>query len=478
VKNWILITIFLACFYAGKGQNARVVLVNHELRWASESRFPNYFLDQHIRDSVFSDTRIELMKMLQTKDVTFPDGVKYKIINGFGNQKVEMPGASSGTDTEIAIFSFITRGTVGFAVFWKLNILIRRGGQMVWAKEVVHELEYYDASGYFSSRRWLSPEEFRSVFGRLVKEALGTLPESDEKILLGSPEKKEQLVKSLFPDSQRMLLKIRGEWMTAGNFAALIESGSDTLARLDYREGWETESVSVSGPALFAALFTEITGIDVAYQQKVVREKKGTMRFPDGKKTKVRLSWIEFQERTVKDEEGTTRITEPLVTRLYDEGSKTGEFLYTSRERVHFTDQTKTKFNIFTGYQDENTLGTEFTHRIEGYWGDTPIFAEMNEFHGIIEVAADSVLIAMMVVQNVNPDSHSFGKAKLAKNKKFVTSSSAVGKQSLDKAEKVEWYPLYLRTGATAEVGELCMKILSCLFNGMGNAVQPEIIQE
>ncbi len=473
MKTWILITIALLLFQISNGQNARVLLVKHELRWTDETRFPNYFLFSDLRDSIFDDTRKELIKRLQVEDVTFPGQVEYRIINGTGNQKKEMPAATSAERPEIGIFSFITRATVGFTMYWKLSIIVRQNGQTIISNEVSHELEYYDASGYISSRCWLSAENFRMTFGRLVKEALGSLPASNERITVGSPEEKEELIRTLFPDSERALLKINGAWKNANNFAALLEVGNDTLVRLDYRAGWDRESAMPSASGIFASLFTEITGIDMSYEQKVILEKKGTMWFPDGRITKIRLRWIEMQERSVRGEGGISTITGPLVTELYDGETREGDFLYTNRVKVHTTDQTKESFNIWTGYQAENTLGSEQTHRIEGYLGDTTIFSEYNEYYGIIEVSADSALLAMMVAQNCNPESRSFGRARMTKNKVTMVGGSSIGKQSLDDNQKVEWYPIYLPMNTSKETGEMCLKILSCLFFGMGNQGQP-----
>lgn len=472
MKTRILITVALFIFQISIGQNARVLLVKHELRWTNETRFPNYFLYTDLRDSIFSDTRQELMNKHQAGDVAFPEKVEYRIIAGTGNQKTEMPVATSTEGPEIGIFSFITRATVGFAMYWKMRIIVRENGQTVISKEVSHELEYYDDSGYLTSRCWLSPEDFRAIFGRLVKEALGSLPASDEKIILGSPEEKEELIRTLFPDSQRALLKIKGAWRDAGNFTALLEAGSDTLVSLDYRAGWDSETAVPSASGIFASLFTEVTGIDMYYEQKVILEKKGIMRFPDGRKTKIRLRWIEMQERTVKGEDGISTITAPLVTELYDGETREGDFLFTRQVKVHTTDQTKESFNIWTGYQNENTLGSESTQRIEGFMGDTAIFSEFNEYYGIIEVSADSVLLAMMVAQNCNPESRSFGGARMTKNKVTMVGGASVGKQSLENTQKVEWYPIYLPVNASKETGEMCLKILSCLFFGMGTQGQ------
>ncbi len=297
MKHLILILAAFSLFHLCNGQNAKVLVLKHELRWTDEARFPNYFLYPDLRDSIFSDIRMELSKTINVQDVLFPERVEYKIINGFGNQKVELPEKVSGAEPEIGIFSFITRATSGFAMYWKMNIIIRQNGKTILTKAVSHELEYFDASGYLTSRRWLSPDEFRQIFGRLVKEALGVLPASDEKITLGSPEEKEELIRSLFPHSKRVLLKINGAWRDAGNFSALLEAPGDTLVRLNYHEGWESESARPGRSAIFSTLFTEITGIDMMYEQKVIREKKGTVKFSDGQKTIIRLKWIEMQER-------------------------------------------------------------------------------------------------------------------------------------------------------------------------------------
>jgi hypothetical protein len=207
-------------------------------------------------------------------------------------------------------------------------------------------------------------------------------------------------------------------------------------------------------------------------------EKKGTMRFPDGRITKIRLRWIEMQERSVKGDGGITTISTPLVTELYDGETKEGDFLFTRQMKVHTTDQTKESFNIWTGMQTENTLGSESTQRIEGFLGDRAIFSELNEFYGIIEVSVDTVLLAMIVAQNCNPESRSYGGARMTKNKVTMVGGSSIGKQSLDNTEKVEWYPIYLPVNATKETGEMCLKILSCLFFGMGTQGQPAVYPE
>lgn len=470
MKTIMIIVVAVLLFYTGVGQNATVVLVKHELRWTDETRFPNYFLDPEVRDSIFGDTRTELMKYLNVNEVVFPKEIEYRIIDGFGKQKVEMPATNPGPEPQIAIFSFITRETSGYAMYWHLNILIKENGKGVVTRNASHELEYYDASGYLSPRCWLSALEFRSIFSQLVKEAIGSVPESDEKILLGSPEEKEKLVRSLFPDSQRALLKIRGAWRNAGNFSALIESGTDTLVKMNYRQGWESEYIIPTGKAVFAGLFTSMTGLDIAYEQKVVREIRGSMLFSDRRKVRIRLKWLEIQERTVTEGVYSFRVTAPLVAEIVEGDRMVGQFVCTYRSLVHTSDRTTEKFSLMTGYRSTNTFGTEQVYRIDGYLDETQVYAEFNEYHGIMAMGTDTALMAMMVVQNCNPDSRTYGRSGLSKNKKVsFSASSSLGKPSLDDAGKTEWYPVYLPENVSREEGETCMKILSCLFFGIGS---------
>ena len=272
MKTWILIIVAFLLFQVSIGQNARVLLVKHELRWTDETRFPHYFLYTDIRDSIFNDIRQELMNKLQVGEVIFPEKVEYNIIYGNGRHKTEMPAETSAEGPEIAIFSFITRATTTFAMYWKMTIVVRENGQTIISNEVSHELEYYDDSGYLSAKCWLSEKNFRAIFGRLVKEALGSFPATDEKITVGSPEEKEEIIRTLFPDSQRALLKISGAWRNANTFAALLEVGSDTLVTLDYRAGWDSQTYVPSTSSIFASLFTSIAGVDMSYEQKVIKE--------------------------------------------------------------------------------------------------------------------------------------------------------------------------------------------------------------
>jgi hypothetical protein len=473
IKTIFLITSTLLLSYVSVAQQARIVVFDHELRWTDETKFPNYFLIPEVRNSIFNDTKLELMNYLKVPDIKLPEDVKYKIINGFGKQKVEFPNDISGNDPIIGISSFITRANVGYAIFWKLILVIKQNNKIILGKEVSHELEYSNASGYVTAQQWISPEEFQEIFIGLVREALGVSPSSNEKIVLGSQEAKEEKVRSLLSQPVKHMLKINGAWHSAGNFSALLEAGNDTILNFYFKE---VETLSYAKPYLLApilaGLLAKATGMDVSYEEKVRHEKKGTLFFSDSQNFEIKLKWIAFETRSVpsNDVYTSTQISNPLTAELYGNKQQAGYFIYTRVENVHVTDRTKDNINVFTGHQMENTLGTELIHRIEGSLNTKSITAEYNESLGIIIVKSGEELMAIMVVQNCNPESRSIGRAAVSKNKIFVMSPGQISKKpSLKNEKSVEWYAIYFPASISDESKIQAIETLLCLFFGMGN---------
>lgn len=451
-------------------QHAQVVVFKHELRWTDETRFPNYFLYQDIRDSIFKDTKLELMNYLKVPEVKLPEAVAYTIINGFGSQKIQLPKTGSGDDFEIGLFSFITRATVGELMFWKLNIVIRQNNKIILEKEVSHELEYFNVSGYVTSQQWISPEEFHTVFKRLVKEGLGVLPANKQKIVLGSLENQEKKASALLLQPKRHLLKINGDWKSASKFSAILESTNDTILNFNFEDEliWEFPKPTLS--EFLAPIFTDVTGIGISYDNKVNYQKKGTLTFSDGQKFGINLKWIEIETKSTKNDEVTKqRVSSPLIAELYNDKEQIGSFLYTRLENVRSTAKTEGKFNPFNGYQTKNTLGIEQIHRIEGSLYNKPLFAEYNENRGIIEIRSGEERLGIMVVQNCNPENQSMSNVTLSKNKRFISSSSGnIGKPSLENTKSVEWYPFYFPENSSDNSRKICIETMVCLFFGIG----------
>ncbi len=483
MKAIFLFTAVFLLLQSCLAQEAQVAVFRHELRWTDETRFPNYFVSAPVRDSVFNDTRIELMNYLKVPDVKLPKEVEYRIINGFGKQNVDMQGDIPGHPPVIGIFSFITRATSGYAIFWKLKLVIRQDNKIILEKEIAHELEYFNVSGYVSPQLWMSPEEFRVTFKRMLDEALGVIPPNGEKIVLGLQEdaqeqarflvtlrENEHLADSLVPQPVRCLLKINGAWKSAGNFSARLDNGNETGSDFYFKQGGNFQWPQPSFSSVLASLFSETTGINIEYDQKVTNQINGRLTFADGQQVGLKLKWMEIATRSTLSDDVSSRITAPLTAELYDEKVQAGYFLYTRTEETTVTDKTRVKFNAFTGHQKENTLGSEWIHRIKGSIYNKPIFAEYNETHGIIKVQSGDEVLGIMVVQNCNPDSRSIGNVSLSKNKLIMASSGrTIGKPSLKDEKKLEWYPVYFPASATNDSRKICIETLVCLFFGIGN---------
>jgi len=470
MKAKYLTTVAVLLCFVSFAQNAQVVVFKHELRWTDETRFPNYFLYQDIRDSIYKDTKLELIKYLKVSDVKLPEAVAYKIINGFGSQKVELPKTVSNNDFEIGLFSFITRATVGELMFWKLNVVIRQNNKIIFQKEVSHELEYFNVSGYVTSQQWLSPEEFHDVFQRLVKEALGVLPASNERIILGSLENQEKKASALLLNPTRQLLKINGAWKSASNFSAKLESADESILDFNFKDKmiWEFPKPTLSD--FLAPLFTDATGIEISYDKIIKAQKKGTLFFSDGQKFGINLKWIEMETKSTKSDEVTSqRISNPLIAELYNEKEQIGYFLYTQSEEVRTTDKTQRKLNPFNGYQTQNTLGIEQIYRIEGSLYHKPLFAQYNENRGIIEIQSGDERLGVMVVQNCNPENRSIGNVTLSKDKRIISSGGNIGKPSMENTKSIEWYPIYFPEKSSSDAKKICVETLICLFFGIGN---------
>lgn len=451
-------------------QDAKVVVFKHELRWTDESRFPNYFQLPAIKDSVFLNARLDLMNVLKVNEIIFPDEIAYNIFTGFGKQKVEMPKSKNGSKYEVGIFSFITRATSGWAMFWNFRVIVNSSGKTLIDKEVRHELEYFNPSGYQTSIRWMYPDEFSKIFGRLFKECIGILPANNDKIVLGSIDEMENRLLSNFPDLKKFTFKINGAWKNGGNFSARLESDHDTVLHLSHTTGftWEIAAPTFSG--LLADLFTSTTGIDVLFEQKVYGQQNGTNTYSDGSRDAMRMRWIEFETRSVKDPEGFIReVSGPVTVEIFNEKAQSGYFLFTRQRILNSTSQTKEKLDLFTGIKTTNSLGIESINRLEGMISNKKTMAIYNENSGYIIIKADNDVIAAMLVQNTNPDNKEISQQKMSENKKWVTSSSQnITKPKMNDEKKIEWYPVYISENADKETMKNCLKILICMFIGMG----------
>ena len=478
IKGWfagirasIIILLFLFQPMAGFSQDANVVTFNHTIRWLNESNFPNYFLITEIRDSINNLIHKKLTQKFGIRNVAFPEIVDYNIITGFGKQKKTRSIATRLSEYEIDMFSFLTRATAGNGVFWSLNMVIRKGGDIILDKEVKHEIENANSSGYMTSLRWMSPHEFQKIFSGFINETLGSADENSDKIVVGSIEVKENEIHSWFPNAASHLLKMNGSWLNASNFAVQLQKGNDTLARGVYKNSPLLNFGTVSLKPVLSRFLTDVTGIGTTYTITEKERKRGTLEFEKREKLVLELEWFEDITFSTNSNEVQRRVTVPMVGQIFNDNISVGDFVYEKITQVLKTSKTEEKFSWASGPYTKNSFGTALIHQIRGTIHDIPFTAEYNELFGFVEIKTNNQTQAVMIFQNCNPDNlRSFNKTKISKNKLVISGgSSNIGTPSLSNETKVEWYPFLIKENATSDEMVSGIEILVCLLFGIGN---------
>lgn len=453
-------------------QEAHVTTFKHTVRWLNESNFPNYFIEKNTRDSIYSDVKKHLKKVLNFTQIDLPDKVEYKIISGFGKPKDETNSSVVPVGDVVDIFSVLTRATTGFAVFWSVHVIIRNNGKTILDKEAKCEIENANAAGYMSTNvRWLSPIEFRKIFDGLLCEAIGTGQPIGEKVVVGSVGEKENEVRSWFPNSIMYVLKTNGAMQSGGNFSAILVNDNDTILRMEYKNKLDMVFEPLSAKPLFAGIFTALTGIGKEYTLKQKDHKSGVLEFSNKQQIKILLEWIEEVTYSTTSDETTSQITVPLIGQLIKDNQPQGEFVYQRISEVISTPETKEKFSLIAGNIVENSYGTAIQHRVKGILNEVEFAVTYDELFSFSDIKVNNETWASMIFQNCNPEnSQSFNEGKLSKNKKWMTSTfTNIGKPKLNKGEKLEWYPVFIKNDVGVDkMAEIC-QLLVCLFFAMEN---------
>jgi len=460
----LLMTLNLAA------EPAAVVVFKHELRWTDETRFPNYFLDPLTHNKINQNIRKAFNDRFGYDEISIPEAVAYKIYQGFGKQKAEMPSGAYGEIPEIGIFSFITRANSGYAMFWKMNIIVKKDKKVIHSKEVSHELEFFNIAGYVEPLRWFSPEEFSRTFNLLVCEALELTPSIDSKIVVGSWDTYEQIIYQASPEVSKTLLKLKGAWKSGGNFAGKLDLAEDSTMEFNFRRNFAWEFGLPSFSEILAKTLTDATGIDFLYDQGSRAQVNCALDLSGEARYGIKLKWYNMETISSKTGESITYISSPVTAEIYGQKDQLGYFVYAFKQIVNSTEETQGKFNPFSGNQIENTLGIENIHQISGELYGLPVNAEYNQGNGIVMVWTGEEFIGGMIVLNSNPDHVTLGNIKLSQGNKRIMSSStqSISKEKISDDSQAEWYPIFIIPTATQNEKYALIQTLTCLFASMG----------
>jgi hypothetical protein len=163
--------------------NAQQVTVHsfqHVIRWVNENNLPRYIAEKEIQDSILDFTGGALKGLFMAESVKTPDQISVKFIEIMGKGKIEVPPApASPDDISVNLLSFVTRGTTNFAVLWNMEIIAVQGGKVIYQKKKEHEIEYFSASGYMTPISWYTPEQYISLYKKLMNELLTARKDRD-----------------------------------------------------------------------------------------------------------------------------------------------------------------------------------------------------------------------------------------------------------------------------------------------------------
>ncbi len=441
-------------------QEAQVVTFKHTIRWLSESGFPNYFQVPEVRDSIYEHLQRDLKHFLNVEKVSLPAKVEYRVINGFGKPKNISSGSSYSKGYEIDLFSFITRETTGFAVYWSVKVVIRKDGVTTLEKEVRHDIKNSDE---------MTPCEFQKVLGGLFREAMGIETGYTKNIVLGEIAEKEQAIRLWFPKSTRYLLKFK-YLADPSNFSSLLVSPKDTVMKLEYRNKVNFKFPHISLKPMLADMFTQTTGLGTEYTIKEKEQKRGVLEFSNGKKLEIQLNWIEEITSMTNSDEVRSHISVPLVGQLYNDTALVGSFVYEKIVKDAKEGDPFARLSQVSGPLSENLGRNTDIHRIKGTLYSKPFTAEYNAKLGWVDINSENQTLATMIFRNSNPgNSGSSNESNPSNTSPGAGAATNVATVNTKEEAKFAWYPFFVKENATTGEVINSLEIIVFLLFGMGS---------
>lgn len=423
--------------HCAHAQSAKVVQLEHSLRWASELNFPNFLNDTQVEQSLLDEIGDRVSSQVEVTDIAFPAHFDYRLIGGFGKTKIKFP--KSNDPIQIAIASSITRATTGYNILWSMQVVVKKSGKTILDKEVEHELEPYSMSIRMSSRPWLDADEFAEVFLFLMDECLGNQEYKAGIINLGSIEMVRKEVEKIIPIANEYNLAVAGSMMSQQD--ATYRLLKDTIVLHDFyyrdKEEWNF-NLTFAPQSIFPSIFSQITGIETYYSLESKEKRFGTLTTNDGIKRRMRLDWLEELRKSAVDNEVVEgQIISPITGQFFESDSLISHFIVYSREKPIENFSLR---DVQFQQGDGNFTETEYT--IVGKFKGRPFNVLYNEADARVLISIEEKNVAVLSLINANPESLSSGGVRLSKNKRFIVSSGAMKKPKLE-VGSAEWYPFY-----------------------------------
>ena len=454
-----LIFIFILCVYRliVYSQEVHVSSIQHVVRWVSESNFPNYTSDLRVQEKMRNATAVALQKKFKAETILLPERVDYKYISGFGKAAILKPD-NKRNGYNVSVLSWITRASVGYAVLWKMQVLVQKDGKNVFSKQTEHELEYFNISGYLNSIAWMNAETFGNHYKNLIEEVLEIGTPLPEKIIIGSFEEKESEAKKLLVEPTQHLLKTKGNFLAAGNFILKLESPQENFI-LAYIDGAEQSNSKDGISELGAKLLSSLTKLTIGYNARTKQKRFGKLEYENGDKLRLRMEWVEMTTRYTDGTDEENELASPIVIDVFNNNELIGFFTFYSKIST-VTDEKRMGFNIGI---------PQPVFFLEGELNNIPLEVEYEPINEIVIVSENEQPKIVVVMNNKNLDIQSFSGTKLSKKKITITESSQSVFSKKPKFENPEWYALFADVSVNNSSLKSYTEAILLMFFAIGN---------
>lgn len=449
--------IFCILNLCSASQEVNVTSIQHVVRWVSESNFPNYTWDLRVQEQMLNATAKALQKKYKTESVLLPERVEYKYISGFGKASLNKP-ANNSNGYNVSVLSWITRATAGYAVLWKMEVMVQQNGKTIFSKQTEHELEYYSMSGYMNSIAWMDVGTFGNHYKNLIEEAFDIGEPLPAKIIIGSFEEKENEAKRLLNQPAQHLLKTKGNFLAGGNFIMKFEK-DDEIISLSYIDGAELSSTKDGMSELGAKLLSSLTKLNIGYNSRTKQKRFGKLEHDDGKKLKLRMEWVEMTTKYTDGSYEEGGAISPIVIDVYNKIDLIGYFTFYSE--LGSMTQEKTM-----GFTIEKPQPIFF---LKGNMNGIDLEVEYEPINELVIVSENKDPKIVVVMNNKNLKSRSFSGTKLSKNKVTMSGSSQGIFSKKPKFENPEWYAAFTDASANNASLKSYAEAILLMFFAIGN---------
>ncbi|MBX2965293.1 MAG: hypothetical protein KF845_04045 [Cyclobacteriaceae bacterium] len=447
---FMLIIIGLPVAIMAQPKKAKVVQIEHSLRWMEEEAAPNYFNYQHVKDSVLQSIGNSLQTYLKCDEIIFPEKIDYRVIMGFAKAKNKFPKYEpASADYFISIGSSITRATSSHAVYWDIDIKIRNKKSEFFNKQIRHELSPVSVSLYFKRGRWVYENDFIRYLTQTTDEVLGLLPPQPKAFGVGSTENEKRALDEWLPvrDSYTLLET------SSGALRRFIEVQQDSASVNIYavKEGSITRSAMSPSikDRLSAGLLSAITKFNIGYDEIEKVEHSTTIMFKPTQERKLKIEYLLKIERETRGDRETRSLASPIVMGIYNKDELLGQFEYSQEIISDSLNTGKTRLNLLGGYYTENQMGydPQVVQKLEGQFNGKKFEIRHAQIDNFMLVSVDDKPAVYISLLNLNEKAGYQGQ-RLSKNKTFITSGL---NYKIDRAN-AEQYDLHIAPAYNPEL--------------------------